>query len=96
MGYIVTAAVALGVGGCIGYGFGRIITDERVYQAGWHDCLDRLCHPAERRRRPLPPRPLPDARRRVERGIGTADAALLGLTLAAVIIFGSMVFGGPS
>ena len=96
MGYIITAAATFGVGFALGWGLGRTSINEEVYRAGWHDCLDRFCHPAERRRWPLPPRPLPDVRRRAERGISTFDAALLGVFVAALIIFGSMVFGGPS
>ena len=87
--------LALGLGVALGWGFGRTSINEETYCAGWHDALERLAHPAERRRRPLPPRPLPERPRR-ERGMATPDAMLLGLTIAAVLILGSMVFGGPS
>lgn len=94
MGTLIVVALALGGGAAIGFGYGRVLGDERAYRQGWHDCLDRLCHPAERRLRPLPPRPLPDARRRIERGLSTFDAALLGLTAAALIVGASILFGG--
>gem|GEM_PF-6348708 len=94
MATLIAVTLALGVGAAVGFGFGTVLRDERAYRAGWHDCLDRLCHPAERRRRPLPPRPLPDARRRSDRALGTLDAALLGIMLASLIIGASILFGG--
>ena len=87
---LIAVTLALGVGAAIGFGYGTVLRDERAYRAGWHDCLDRLCHPAERRRMPLPPRPLPGR----ERGLGTLDAALLGVIFAGLIIGASMIFGG--
>ena len=80
----------------VGYGVG--------YEHGTREQFHRDCDYTERYGR-LPihsnPTPMTAKERRARRahpsrGIATVDAALLGLTVAAVIILGSMVFGGPS